>query len=76
MRGGIAPVDLGWDQRLDARRLDLFADRISIVSPISQEGLDPIGNHVEQGSEALRIVGLPRCQNEAEREASGIRPGM
>lgn len=76
MRGGIAPVDLGRDHRLDARCLDLLADCIGIVSPISQEGLDPVGYHAEQRSEALHIVCLPRCQHEAEGQASGIASGV
>ena len=74
MPGGIAPVALGRDHRLDASRLDLLADGIGIVSPIGQEGLDPVGYHAEQWSKALHIVGLSRCQHEAERETSGIAP--
>ena len=74
MRGGITPARLGRDHRLDARRLNLFADRIGIVSPISQEGLDPVSYHAEQRCEALHIVRLPRCQHEAEGQASGIAP--
>ena len=66
MRDGVAPIDLGRDHRLDACRLDLLADRIGIVSPISQEGLDPVFDHTEQRSEALHIVRLSRCQHEAE----------
>ncbi|GEM_PF-1265272 len=72
VRDGVAPVDLGRDHRLDARCLDLLADRIGIVAPIGQEGLDPVGYHAEQRSEALHIVRLSGCQHEAEREASGI----
>jgi hypothetical protein len=56
--GTVAPVDLGRDHRLGACGLDFLADRIGIVSPISQEGLDPIGYHAEQRSEALHIVRL------------------
>ncbi len=74
MRSGVTTVDLGRDHGLDACRLDLLADRIGIVSPIGQEGLDPVGYHAEQWSKALHIVGLSRCQHEAERETSGIAP--
>lgn len=74
VRGGIAPVDLGRDHRLDACGLDLLADRVGIISPIRQEGLDPVCYHAEQRGEALHVVGLPRCQHEAEGEASGIAP--
>lgn len=64
MRGGIAPVDLSRDHRFRTGCLDLLADRIGIIAPISQEGLDPVGYHAEQWSEALHIVRLSRCQNE------------
>jgi len=74
MRGGIAPARLGRDHRLDASGLDLFADCIGVVAPVSQEGRDPVGYHAEQRGEALHIVRLPRCQHKAEGEASGIAP--
>lgn len=74
MHGGIAPVDLGRDHRLDASGLDLFADCIGVVAPISQEGLDAVGYHAEQRGEALHIVRLPRCQHKVEGKASGIAP--
>ncbi len=72
MRGGVETVDLGRDHRLSVCGLDLLADCIGIVSPIGQEGLDPVGYHAEQRSKALHIMRLSRCQHEAGREASGI----
>jgi len=74
VRGWIAPVGLGRDHRLDASGLDFLADCIGIVAPIRQEGLDPVGYHAEQRSKALHIMRLPRCQHEAEGQASGIAP--
>jgi hypothetical protein len=76
----IRPADSCYDRGTSGEQvtcgLDFIADCIGIVSPISQEGLNPVGYHAEQRSEALHIVGLPRCQHEAEREASGIASGM
>jgi hypothetical protein len=74
VRGGVETVDLGRDHRLNVCGLDLLADCIGIVSPIGQEGLDPVGYHAEQRSKALHIMRLSRCQHEAGREASGIAP--
>ncbi len=76
MRGGIAPVDLGRDYRLYTGCLDLLADGVGIVAPISQEGPDPVANHAEQRSKALHIVRLSGRQHEAEREASGVASGV
>lgn len=76
MRDGVAAVALGRDYRFHACGSDLHADRIGIVAPIGQEGLDPIGDHAEEWCEALHIVCLPRGQHEAEREASGIASGV
>lgn len=71
VRGGVAPVDFGRD-----RCLDFLADRIGIVSSISQKGRDLVGYHAEQRSAALHIMRLSRCQHEAEREASSIASGV
>src|SRR3546814_9324645 len=75
-RSGSATVDLGRDYRPYTGCLDLLADGVGIVAPISQEGPDPVANHAEQRSKALHIVRLSGRQHEAEREASGVASGV
>ena len=45
-------------------------NRAEVADRIDQAGA------IEQRSEALHIVRLSRCQHEAERETSGIAPGV
>src|SRR3546814_20617873 len=72
----MAPVDLVRDYRLYTVCLDLLADCVGIVAPISEEGPDPVANHAEQRRKALHIVRLSGRQPEAEREASGGASGV
>lgn len=76
MRGRIAAIAFGGDDRLDTGLGDLFADGIGIVTAIREERLYPVADHAEQRCKALDIVGLPRCQDEAERTPPGIASGM
>ena len=74
--GRVTTVALGRDDRFDARRRDLVGDRIRIVAAIGKECFDPIGDHAEQRGKALHVMRLAGRQDEAERQASGIAPGM
>nr|WP_244662171.1 hypothetical protein [Mesorhizobium huakuii] len=43
---------------------------------VRQERLDTVGDHSKQRVEALNIMRLARCQDEAERSAFSVAPRM
>jgi len=66
----------GWDDRLDPVEAQFLADRVGIVAFVGQHRPDPFGDHLEQGGEALRVMGLARRQDEADRPTSAVASGM
>src|SRR5690606_34845827 len=73
---GLASVAFRGDDSLNARAGNLVANGIRIIAPVGEEGLDPVGNHPEQGCKALSVVRLPGRQDEAERSPLRIASGM
>jgi len=71
-----ASVALGRDDSLDFGAGDLLANGISVVALVGEKRLDLVGGHPEQRREALGIVRLSGRQDEAERSAFRIAPGM
>jgi len=76
VRDRFAPVALGRDDGFDFRFRQFFADGIGVVAFISQQRFDLVGDHAEQRAKALDVVRLPRRQDEAERAAFGVAPGV
>jgi hypothetical protein len=76
VRDRVAPVALCRDNGLDVGAGDLFANGVGIITLIGKERLDPVGNHPEQWRKALDVMRLPGRQDEAERAAFRIAPGM
>lgn len=76
MRCRCAAIAFGWDDGLDACGFDLGTDRVGIVAFVSQQCLDPFGEHAEQRAKTLRVVRLARCQHEAEGAALDVAAGV
>ena len=47
-----------------------------MIALVRQERLDTVGDHSKQRAEALNIVRLAGCQDEAERSAFSVAPRM
>jgi hypothetical protein len=76
MRGGSAAVAFGGDDRLDTGFGDFLADGVGVIALVRQERLNTVGDHSKQRAEALNIVRLAGCQDEAERAAFCVAPRM
>ena len=72
----LTAIALCGNDDFDASLGDLLANDICIVALVGEERLDPVGNHPEQRRKTLAIMGLPGCQDEAERAAFRIASGM
>src|SRR3546814_1608591 len=67
-----ATVALGGDHRLDIGLGECVADGIGVVALVSEQRVDPLGQHPEQRPEALHVVRLAGRQNEAEWSSLSI----
>ena len=76
MWDGFASVALGRDDGFDFICGQFLTDGIGVVAFVGQQRLDLVGDHAQQWPEALDIVGLPRCQDKAERATFGVAPGV
>ena len=76
MRGRGTAIALCRDDRLDVGLGNLLADGVCVIAFVGEQSLDPAGDHPEQGSKALRVVGLSGRQYEAERSAFRVTARM
>lgn len=76
MRDRFASVALCRDDSFDIGGGDLLANGISVIVLVGEKRLDLVGDHPEQRREALGIMRLSGRQDEAERSAFRIAPGM
>src|SRR3546814_909543 len=68
----VCSSDRGGDHRLDIGLGECVADGIGVVALVSEQRVDPLGQHPEQRPEALHVVRLAGRQNEAEWSSLSI----
>lgn len=72
----VAAIGFGWDHCLDPGVGQFVADRIGVVAPVRQQGIDPVSHHAHQRAETLDVMRLSRCQDKGERASAGIASGV
>nr|GFC83865.1 hypothetical protein [Tanacetum cinerariifolium] len=76
VQGGMVSPPLGGDHRLDAMKGDLGPDCVGVVTAVGQQRFHLAGDHAEQGTEALHVMRLARCQHEAKWTSFAIASGV
>lgn len=76
VRRRVLAVALGRYDGLDVGFRQLLANGVGILALVGQQRFDLVGDHPQQRREALDVVCLSACQDEAERAAFGIAAGM
>jgi len=55
---------------------DFRADGVGVIAAIGEERLDAIADHPEKWREAMNIMGLAGCHDEAERPTFAVATGV
>lgn len=76
MRDRCSAVASGSNDRLDTRLGKGRVDGVGVIALVHDQRVDPVGQHSEQRSQALYVMGLSRRQNEAQRSALTIAAGV
>lgn len=76
MWGGRFSVALGRNDSFDLSLGQFLTDGVAVIALVAKEGLDLVADHPEERRKTVDVVRLSRRQDEAERAALGIAPGM